>query len=102
MKLTNRQKIESLKDKEFISRVYELGQVPAFEYVDWEKWLNDTDERLPYIGVSGTFKAYDIPETPWKECIILKEHEMFGEPYCYLISDGVALDCPKERVKEII
>ena len=91
--MTNRERINSLDDVEFMREIERIKNLKGFRYIDWGKWLRSEEEEYPYIGTPAIFEPYGEK----KPCKILEQNPLRKSVVALI--DNLVIELPKYRFK---
>ena len=89
--MTNEEKIKSLSGIDLIKKMREIAFTPAYNYIDWEKWMQSEDKHFPILGRKAMHKA--------NQCYVQNEVSLMGEDYYVVVEGTLVLKVPKAEVR---
>ena len=105
--MTNRERLSKMDNKSLAEEIKKLALVSRPEFVDWEKYLSDSEEKLSYTGIPGKYlpeddetalalegKVYDPVD-----CVVLETMLSGNTPHMIIVAeDGRSVCVPASRV----
>lgn len=89
--MTNRERLNSLDDVEFMREITRIKCLVGFRFIDWEKWLQSEDKAYPYIGRPAIFE----PKGERTKCLILDQNPVRHSVTALI--ENVVVELPKYR-----
>lgn len=93
--MTNKARLEKMDSKKLAKFIVEIANNELFSFMDIEKWLKSTSEKMCYKAEK---KIYNSSDGQSKDCYLIQNYSLLGAPYSIIICDDTKLSVPSSLV----